>query len=136
MQTLKNKGRKPQGAKMKNLTKKQIAKVREVLRVTKANKIHGSIDTVAFAEYVNTVVLAKEKIHYQFWSGTGRNMTLAVDGMALRHVDFCKAIGYEFADKNDAPRGGAVGEYIVKKGNRTKVDFFAVCIQCGIGVTK
>ena len=117
---------------MKNLTKQQIAKVREVLRVTKANKIHGSIDPLAFAVYVNDKVLAKEKIHYQWWSGTGRNMTLATDGMALRHVDFCRAIGYEFAEKNDAPRGGADGEYMIKKGNRTHVDFWAICEKCGI----
>jgi len=117
---------------VKNLTKQQIAKVREVLRVTKANKIHGSIDPLAFAVCVNAKVLAKEKIHYQWWSGTGRNMTLAVDGMALRHVDFCRAIGYEFAEKNDAPRGGADGEYMIKKGNRTHVDFWAICEKCGI----
>jgi len=117
---------------VKNLTKQQIAKVREVLRVTKANKIHGSIDPLAFAVYVNDKVLAKEKIHYQWWSGTGRNMTLATDGMALRHVDFCRAIGYAFDEKNDAVRNGANGNYLIKKGNRTHVDFWAICEKCGI----
>ena len=121
---------------MRALNKKQVAKVREVLRVTKANKIHGSIDPQAFAEYVNTVVLAKEKIHYQWWTGSNRHKTLATDGMALRHVDFCKAIGYSFKEGNDAPRGGADGEFYQKKGNRTKVDFMAICNQCGIGATK
>jgi hypothetical protein len=119
---------------LKKLSKAQIAAIRTELRVTKTNAIHAAVGTPDKIQAGLNKMLSKEKIHFQHWTGSNKNKSLSTDGPTVRWVKICEILGYTFERGNDAPRGGADGDYFIKKGNRTTIDFLAIWQQCSAPV--
>jgi hypothetical protein len=62
---------------------------------------------------------ANIKMHLYFWTGSRRHMTL-VTSYHDRVVEFLNAFKVDFETGNDAPRGGATGNYISAKKSDVK----------------
>ena len=52
----------------------------------------------------------KARIHYSSWTGTRGHMKL--DSILYKYLDVAEALGLKYTLGNDAPRGGAEGDYI------------------------
>lgn len=69
-----------------------------------------------------------ERYHLKFWQGSKRHMTLNTTDYH-QFLDVCKRYNLRFTTGNDAPKGGATGDYIeVVRDNRksfykTKFEF-------------
>ena len=85
---------------------------------TKKNMLHANY-TRAAQHLTNQ---GEVKLHLCYWSGTRRHMTL-VDSDHRHLINMLDALRLKYETGNDAPRGGAAGEYIlIPKSELKKVE--------------
>lgn len=96
---------------MKKLTRGEIAAVKSLV-CTKAgaiNEVYG-YSALLYAG----AILQGRKVHYRRAGGPRKRSTM--EHAATVAPKIVSAMGYEVEHGNDAPRGGELGDYWVKKG--------------------
>jgi len=92
-------------------------KIQEVKKIQKYQNRPYSIKVLKkngeFTEEVNKALACPKvgrKIYHTEYRGSGRHVSVASRAAYLRGI--LDALGYKYTEGNDAPRGGASGDYI------------------------
>jgi|SRR5690625_6898578 len=92
---------------MKQLTRKQLSRIMDTGAFTKAGDYHRGM----YVDSYLSDLFAGRKIRTLRQNGTGRNTRYQNIVGAYVAIDVAHICGYNVITGNDAPRGGAMGDY-------------------------